>query len=154
MSKSGQGRGDRELRHVETRGRGDVGTWGCVDVGMRERRDVGTRARRDSGTRRHIFEEENFRNGRTSPRKLNCLCYFAKMINWMLFKYQLNTQRNLKIGFSKSHSRHPSQSSTLKQSRRPNGPLLTLQLKFHVAAFVVVVAQNLDPYDFVSVTKV
>ena len=49
----------------------------------------------------------------------------------------------------------------MKQSRRPNGPLLTLQLKFHVAAFVVVVvvvvvvvAQKLDPYDFFSVTEV
>ena len=80
------------------------------------------------------------------------------MINCMLFKYQLNTQRNSKIGFSKSHSRHPSQSSTVKQSRRLNDPLLTLQLKFHVAAFVVVVvvvvAQKLDPYDFFSVTEV
>ena len=44
----------------------------------------------------------------------------------------------------------------MKQSRRPNGPLLTLQLKFHVAAFVVVVvvAQKRDPYDFFSVTEV
>ena len=31
-------------------------------------------------------------------------CYFAKMINCMLLKYQLNTQQNLKIGFSKIHS--------------------------------------------------
>ena len=61
------------------------------------------------------------------------------------------------IGFSKIHSRHPSQSSTVKQSRRPNDPLLTLQLKFHVAAFVVVVvvvAQKRGPYDFFSVTEV
>ena len=46
----------------------------------------------------------------------------------------------------------------MKQSRRPNGPLLTLQLKFHIAAFVVVVvvvvAQKLDPYDFFSVNEV
>ena len=72
----------------------------------------------------------------------------------LLFKYQINTQRNSKIGFSKSHSRHPSQSSNVKQSRRPNGPLLTLQQKFHVAAFVVVVAQKLEPYDSFSVTEV
>ena len=82
-------------------------------------------------------------------QKLNCLCYFAKAIICMLFKYQLNTHRNSKIGFSKSNSRQKSQSSTVKQSRSPNGPLL--QLKFHVAAFVVVVvaaAQKLEPYDF------
>ena len=37
----------------------------------------------------------------------------------------------------------------MKQSRRPNGPLLTLQLKFHIAAFVAVaVAQKREPYDF------
>ena len=42
----------------------------------------------------------------------------------------------------------------MKQSRRPNGPLLTLQLKFHVAAFVVVVAQKLETYDSFSVTEV
>ena len=49
----------------------------------------------------------------------------------------------------------PSQSSNVKQSRRPNGPFLTLQLKFHVAAFVVVVvAQKLEPYDSFSVTEV
>ena len=66
----------------------------------------------------------------------------------MLFKYELNIQGNSKIGFSKSHSCHTSQSSTVKQSRRPNDPL-PLQLKFHVAAFVVVVvAQKLEPYDF------
>ena len=77
------------------------------------------------------------------------------MIICMLFRYQLNTQRNSKNGFSKSHSRHPSQSSTVKQSRRPNGPLLALHLKFHVAAFVVVVvAQKLEPYDFFSVIVV
>ena len=84
-------------------------------------------------------------------RKLKGLCYFAKTIICTIFKCQLNTQQNSKIGFSKRHSRHPSQSSTVKQSRRPNGPLLTLQLKYHVAAFVVVVvvvAQKLEPYDF------
>ena len=72
----------------------------------------------------------------------------------LLFKYQLNTQRNSKIGFLKSHFRHLSHSLNVTQRRRPNGPLLTLQLKFHVAAFVVVVAQKLEPYDSFSVTKV
>ena len=47
--------------------------------------------------------------------------YTAKFQKWIL-----------EISFSP-------QSSTVKQSRRPNGPLLILQLKFHVAAFVVVV---------------
>ena len=46
----------------------------------------------------------------------------------------------------------------MKQSRRPNGPLLTLQLKFHFAAFIVVVvvdvAHKLEPYDVFSVIDV
>ena len=70
-----------------TWGRRDVGTWGLGDSGTCELGDV--------GTRRHIFEVQNFRNGTTSPRKLNCLCYFAfqvpakytaKFKNWILEK--------------------------------------------------------------------
>ena len=101
------GRGDSGTwgrRDVGTSGRGDSGTWGLGDVGTWGRGDAGTWGRGDSGTRglvnsgtcelgdvgtrRHIFEV-------TSPRKLNCLCYFAfqvpakytaKFKNWILEK--------------------------------------------------------------------
>ena len=70
MTKSGTGTWDL--------GRGDVGTWGLGDVGTWGRGDVGT-----------------WDNGTKSPRKLNCLCYFAfqvpakytaKFKNWILEK--------------------------------------------------------------------
>ena len=117
------------------------GTW---DVGTRGRVNSGMWGRGDTFSKYRISEMGQHRQE----------SWMACVI--LLFKYQLNTQRNSKIGFSKSHSRHPSQSSNVKQSRRPNGPLLTLQLKFHVAAFVVVVvvAQKLEPYDSFSVTEV
>ena len=89
MSKSGTG-----TRGQGTWGHGDMGTRGLGDSGTWGRGDLGTWGCWDVRTLRHIFEVhvQNFRNGRTSPRKLNCLWYFAKMINCMLFKYHLNTQ--------------------------------------------------------------
>ena len=103
------------------------------------------------------FRRIEFQKWENIPKKFELLMLFCKSdhLYAFQFKYQLNTQQNSKIGFSKSHSRHPSQSSTVKQSRRPNGRLLTLQLKFQVPAFVVaVVPQKLEPYDSFSVTEV
>ena len=82
--------------------------------------NVGTRGCGDRFSKYRISEMGEHPNA-----KLNCLCYFSKTIIRILFKYQLNTYQNSKIGFSNlSTSRHPSQNSTVKQSRRPNGPLL------------------------------
>ena len=139
------GLGTWGLGDVGTWGRGDSGTWGSGDSGTRGRGDVGTRGRGDAATH---FRSIEFQKWDNIAKKVELLVFI------LLFKYQLNAERNSKIGFSKSHSRLPSQSSNVKQSRRPNGPLLTLQLKFHVAAFVVVVAQKLEPYDSFSVTGV
>ena len=142
--KVGRGRGTWD---VGTSGRGDVGTWGLGDVGTWGRGDSGTRGRVNSGMWGRGDTFSKYRISEMGQHRQES--WIACVI--LLFKYQLNTQQNSKIGFSKSHSHHPSQSSNVKQSRRPNGPLLTLQLKFHVAAFVVVVAQKLEPYDSFSV---
>ena len=141
------------LGGVGTWGRGGSGTWGRGDAGTQGLGDVGTSGLGDAVTHSRSTEFQKWEN---IPEKVEVLMLFSKMINCMLFKCLLKTQRNSKIGFSKIHSRHPSQSSTVKQSRSPNVPLLILKLKFHVAAFVVVVvvAKKPDPYDFFSVTEV
>ena len=117
----------RGLGDAGTRGRGDAGTQGLGGSGARELGDSGSRALGDSGTREcgDAFSKYRISEMGEHPnvkRKLNCLWCFAITIIRMLFKYKLDTHLDLKTGFSKSTSRHPSQSLTVKQSRRPNGP--------------------------------